>query len=187
MLLLPWWYIRVVPRDYIDTLSVVEQPVEDAYQTFIRLHRLPGFGSTADRLFTDILRFHSERSNDYAEVREVDEHLRAIPDREALAEELLGDYWLRRAHEASRREDRDEALLFAAAAIPGQGAPARLLASELIGEDYGFLQRSFHLGESPDYWEVDWGGAGARRRRAGQERAPGYLSSNPAPRPFRTG
>ena len=57
---------------------------------------------------------------------------------------------------AARAERRDEALLLASAAIPGQGRLARVLATELIGADYGALERTFRLAEAPAHWEVDW-------------------------------
>ncbi len=157
MIALPWWYSQILPRDYIDSLSVVDQPIDAAYETYSRLHRLPGFGSTADELFTRILTGHSADANDYPTVRRVDELLRAIAGAEDQAEELLGGYWLRRAEDATRQERRDEALLLSAAAIPGQGTIASLMAAELIGGDYTFLQRSYRLSDPPDRWEVDWG------------------------------
>jgi WD40 repeat protein/subtilisin-like proprotein convertase family protein len=156
MVLVPWWYTQVLPQPYIQSMSIVSQPLDDAYFTYQRLHRLPGFGATADRLFTDILAYHSELAETFAEVDTVDGFLRDMPDRVELAERLMGSYWLRRAAAAARAERRDEALLLASAAIPGQGELARTLATELIGTDYESLQRSFRLSEAPAYWEADW-------------------------------
>jgi len=156
MILVPWWYSQILPQPYIQSLSVVGQPLDDAVYTYQRLHRLPGFGGTADRLLTEILIHHSGRADTFADVRILDDLLRGLPDRLDLAEQLMGSYWLRRAAEATRAEHRDEALLLASAAIPGQGEVARTLATELIGNDYGSLQRSFRLAEAPSQWEVDW-------------------------------
>ena len=72
MLLVPWWYTQILPQPYIQSMSVVSQPVDDAYFTYQRLHRLPGFGATADRLFTEILAYHSELADTFAEVDTVD-------------------------------------------------------------------------------------------------------------------
>lgn len=156
MTMVPWWYTQILPQPYIESMSSVSQPINDAYFTYQRLHRLPGFGVTADRLFTDVLVHHSRLASTFAEIQIVDGFLRDMLDREQLAEELKGDYWLRRAVAASRTEKRDEALLLASAAIPGQGESARALVTELIGSDYHSLQRSFRLAETPAHWEVDW-------------------------------
>ena len=156
MFLIPWWYTQILPQPYIESLSVISQPLDGALDTYLRLHRLPGFRGTADRLFTEILTYRSRHADDFAEIREIDELLRGLPDRAELAEELMGSYWLRRAGEAAHAERRDEALLLASAAIPGQGEPARTLVTELIGADYGSLQRSYRLSEAPAHWEVDW-------------------------------
>jgi len=156
MFLVPWWYVKVLPQPYIQSLSAIDQPLDTATDTYSRLHRLPGFGATADRLFSDVLAYRSRLAGSYAEVLETDQLLRSLPDRDGSAEELLGSYWLRRAVAAAQLERRDDALLFASAAIPGQGQQARALATELIGADYGSLERSFRLAATPDYWEVDW-------------------------------
>ncbi len=156
MVLIPWWYSQVLPEPYIESLSVVSQPLDNAMGTYQRLHRLPGFGATADRLLTDILIYHGQRADTFAQIQAADDVMRSLPDRWDLAEQLMGAYWLRRAAVAARAERRDEALLFASAAIPGQGRRARMLATELIGADYGALQRTFRLAEAPAHWEVDW-------------------------------
>ena len=156
MILIPWWYSQVLPDPYIQSLSVVSQPLDNAVATYRSLHRLPGFGGTADRLLTEILVYHGRRADTFAQIQAADDLLRGLPDRSELAEELMGGYWLRRAAVAARAERRDEALLLASAAIPGQGQLARVLATELIGADYGALERTFRLAEAPAHWEVDW-------------------------------
>lgn len=156
MILIPWWYTQVLPQPYIESLSVVSQPLDRAVDTYRRLHRLPGFGADADGLLTEILIYHSRRADTFAQIQAADDLLRSLPDRQELAEELKGAYWLRRATEAARAERRDEALLLASAAIPGQGEPARSLATQLISADYGSLRRTFRLAEAPAHWEVDW-------------------------------
>lgn len=155
-LLLPYWYLQVLPRPYIDILSVVTEDyavAEDAYQA---LHRIPGFAGRADRLLAEAMTRRSRSAGTLDEVLAADAVLRSLPDRAGLADELVGAYWLRRSREAMRREQRDEALLLAVQALPGQREAVRATAAELIGSDYRQLERSFRLTEPPLDWRVDW-------------------------------
>ncbi len=155
-MLLPYWYLQVLPRPYIDILSVVTEDyavAEDAYQA---LHGIPGFAGRADRLFADAMTRRSRSARTLDEVLAADAVLRTLPDRAGLADELMGAYWLRRSREAVRREQRDEALLLALQALPGQREAVHATAAELVGPDYRQLVRSFRLTEPPLDWRVDW-------------------------------
>lgn len=152
----PIWYSQFLPRPYERTLSVVTADfavAEDAYQ---KLHRLPGFAGTADRLMAEAMTRRSRSAAGYADVQAADRILRKLPGRQALADSLLGEYWLRRATAATHEGRRDEALLFAMRALPGAKAAARGLAGELIGDDYRRLGGSFRLDGPPAHWRVDW-------------------------------
>src|SRR5690606_37853958 len=126
-------------RPYIRTLSVVTQDFAVAEEAYEKLHRLPGFAGTADRLLAEAMARRSRESETFAEMLSADQVLRRLPEQEWLADQLRADYWLRRAAAATHNERRDHALLFAMKALPGQEVVVRRFAAELIGEDYGRL------------------------------------------------
>lgn len=156
VLLLPYWYTQVLPRPYIDTLNVVSQDYELANEAYVRLHRLPGFAGTAERLLADAMVRRSEQTVAMSDVLAADAVLRSLPNREALADEMFSGYWLRQAQSAMHRGERDPALVYAIAALDGRPEEARRVAAELIGLDYPGLESSFRLGVAPLAWEVDW-------------------------------
>ncbi|MBN1237564.1 MAG: AAA-like domain-containing protein [Gammaproteobacteria bacterium] len=150
------WYSQVLPRPYVQTLSVVTQDfavAEDAYQ---KLHRLPGFAGTANRLLAEAMARRSRAATTHSEMLSADQVLRQLPDYEPLADRLKAAYWLRRADRARHAERRDDALLFAMQALPGRETAVRRVAAELIGEDYGRLMGTFRFSATPASWSVDW-------------------------------
>jgi WD40 repeat protein len=156
MILLPVWYTQIFPRPYISTLTTVTNDLNLALDTYDRLRRFPGFAGTADRLLADVMRRRSANSQSYAEIRSADEILRRLPGQAELADELMSAYWFRRAEDAVRREQRDDALAFASLALPGQGERAADLLAGLIDGDYPALARSFRSQIPPSNWKVDW-------------------------------
>jgi len=155
----PFWYTQMLPRPYIRTLSLVTDDIAVAEQAYERLHRLPGFARTADRLLAEAVTRRSERSTTLAAALEADEVLRRLPDGDALADGLLADFWLRQAERARHAERRDEALLYAAQALDARPERVRAVAAELVGHDYQALERTFRLSAAPLAFEPDWGDA----------------------------
>ena len=155
-MLVPYWYLQVLPRPYIDILSVVTEDYEVAQDAYQALHRIPGYAGRADRLLAEAMTRRSRSARTLDEVLAADAVLRGLADGPALADELVGEYWLRRSREAVHREQRDEALVLAVQALPGQREAVRETAAELIGSDYRQLVRSFRLTEPPRDWRVDW-------------------------------
>ena len=155
-ILVPFWYTQFLPRPYIRTLTVVNDDVAVAEQAYERLHRLPGFARTADRLLAEAMARRSRRAATYAEAMAADAVLRRLPDQEAFADRLLGEFWLRQSERARHAERRDEALLYALQALPAKVDEVRATAAELIGHDYRSLRRSFRLPVTPVRWEPDW-------------------------------
>jgi WD40 repeat protein len=156
----PGWYGRYLPRPYVRTLSVVTQDFAVAEEAYEKLHRLPGFAGTADRLLAEAMARRSRSTNDYAEVMAADRVLRQLPDRGGLADALLGEYWIRRATTAMHVGRRDAALLLSMQAVAGDAPQARQIAAELIGDDYRRLAGSYRLPSGPAHWGVDWADGG---------------------------
>ncbi|HEX6999754.1 MAG TPA: AAA-like domain-containing protein [Gammaproteobacteria bacterium] len=155
-ILVPFWYTQFLPRPYIRTLTVVNDDVAVAEQAYERLHRLPGFARTADRLLAEAMARRSARASTYAEAMAADAVLRRLPGQQAFADRLLGEFWLRQSDRARHAERRDEALLYALQALPAKLGEVRATAAELIGYDYRQLRRSFRLPVTPARWEPDW-------------------------------
>jgi len=155
LMLLPYWYVRVLPRDDIDALTTADDNalVEAAY---LRLGRLPGFGGLADRLFADALARQSNRAVSLEEVRAADRALRALPAGAARADALMAAFWLRRSREAAARGDRDAALVHALAAAGDGSAEAARFAGALIDRDYLQLEQTLHLDAPLLAAAVDW-------------------------------
>lgn len=156
VLAVPWWYTQILPRPYIATLSADNVGVAEARQAHLRLARLPGFDSEADRLLADAMARYSRQASTLEDVMAADAVLRALPDGQPRADRLLAEYRLRRARAAMQAENRDAALLFALEAVPAGGDTARALAAELIGADYRHLLRSYRVSAEPAHWAVDW-------------------------------
>ena len=153
---LPYWYLQVLPRPYVNTLSVVTQDYAVAEAAYERLRRLPGFAARADRMLADVMVRRSERTATITEVMAADAVMRESLGMEELADEMLARYWLRQSEAAMHRGDRDTALVYAMEARRDSPHVATQIAAELIGADYPHLERTFRLPQAPISWEVDW-------------------------------
>ena len=153
---LPYWYTQVLPRPYIETLTAVTQDYAVAEAAHSRLARLPFFGATADRLLADVLVRRSRSATTITEATATDTIIRDSLGMQSLADELIGEYWLRQSRAAMHRGDRDAALLYALEARRSAPAIATHAATELIDTDYARLARTFRLPQMPLRADVDW-------------------------------
>jgi WD40 repeat protein len=156
VLLLSFWYIRILPRPYIDTLTLVTSDYALAVQAHQRLRRLPGFGRRADRMLADVIVRQSAAADSIDDVRSADGILRSLPGRAAQADELMANFWLRRSDASAHRGERDVALVNAIAAIDAGSARAVAVATNLIDDDYLWLAQTAHLDLPVRDFEVDW-------------------------------
>jgi len=171
-LVLPIGYSQLLPKPYVRTLTADGADFAAVEQAYEKLHRLPGFSATADRLLAEAMEARSRNAASYADVVAADRVLRRLPGQEALADRLAADYWLRRANAAMHAERREDAVLLALAALPTADVEARRLLAELIGGDLERLRETLRFPSPPARWSVDWdagevsvvdGGARARR------------------------
>ena len=155
ILLLPWWYLHILPAGAIETLreGADYALVENAHA---ELRRLPGFGDMADRLLAEAMQRRGAEAPSVAEVRAAEAVLRGLPGRAEEADALLAAFWLRQAEAAASDGDRDSALMFALAAVESGSATAAGLAENLIDGDYRRLEASLHLAARPLDLAVDW-------------------------------
>src|SRR5690606_27802187 len=118
-----------------------------------------------------------------AEMTAADGVLRRLPGREADADRLAAEFWLRRASGAMHAERREEAVLLALAALPDGGAGARRILAELIGDDLARLRATFRFSSAPLDWSVDWdSGHVAVADRAAWARRLDFDPNGPSPR-----
>jgi WD40 repeat protein/subtilisin-like proprotein convertase family protein len=153
---LPYWYAQILPRPYIDTLTVVTQDYAVAEAAYSRLARLPFFGATADRLLADVMTRRSRVATTITEAAAADTVIRDSLGMESLADELMAEYWLRQSRAAMHRGDRDAALLYAMEAHRDAPAIAAHAVTELVDSDYARLARTFRLPQNPLSADVDW-------------------------------
>ncbi len=147
------WYVHELPRPYLATLTTAGAPPEAVDEAYARLSRLPGFEERAERLYAAALERRSRAATSFAAAAASDAALRAL-DANALADRLLGEFWLRKAEDAARKERRDSALLYAARSTAAQGGTGML--AELASADYPLLDRTLRMAIPPPHWSVDW-------------------------------
>jgi len=152
---IPIWYTQYLPKPYMQSLVALDQDFLSAQNAYRRLHFLPGYGDQADRLFAEYLTAQSRRSRRLVEVQSFSERLAEIPGRQALSEELLAEFWDRRAISAMHRGNRDAALLYATRAMELPSVERRKLLAELLGNDYGKLDGTIRTDVALSFLELD--------------------------------
>jgi WD40 repeat protein len=140
----PIWYTEYLPRPYVNALSAANQDYTVAEDAFDSLSLLPGYGATADRLFTDFLVRTSRSAQSLPEVMRVQSRMRAIPGGDESADNVLAEFWDRRSASAAHVGNRDAALVSLLEALQLPNESRRSLAAELIGQDYRNLTGSLH-------------------------------------------
>lgn len=143
----PFWYSQLLPEPYMKNLTAPNRDYVTAHESYRRLKFLPGFGDTADELFSDYLARQSRRARRLVEVQRFSEGLAEIPGAEGLSRQILAEFWDRRTKASMHAGARDAAVLYAARAmrIPDPQRNGRL--SELLGSDYSKLVTSVRTPE----------------------------------------
>ncbi|MDH4013901.1 MAG: AAA-like domain-containing protein [Chromatiales bacterium] len=137
--LLPLWYTQVLPRPYVETLSIATEDDRVAMDAYSSLRRIPGFGRTADRLLAAFLERRMSNTDDFAIAQQSLQQLSALEGREALAGGLLAAYWQRRAHAAETLQKRDDAILYRLEALAAGDESERARLHDLFGRDFPSL------------------------------------------------
>lgn len=140
ILAVPLWYTQLLPKPYIETLSVATEDLEVAMDAYDTLRSIPGYRDRADRLLADVMERRSRGATTYAEVLAADRVLRSLAGNETRADSLLAYYWDKRAQLEAMRENRDGALLARIRALVVANPERRRAASHLIALDYEQLQ-----------------------------------------------
>jgi WD40 repeat protein len=151
----PVWYTEYLPKPYLRILNAPDQEFVTAQEAYRRLSILPGFGATADQLFSDYLARQSRDATRLPEVERYSQRLAEIPDKELFGRELIAEFWDRRAQQTINRGDRDTALLFATRALSIPTPERRALVAELMGSNFDNLLATIRTDQPLDSLEID--------------------------------
>lgn len=144
VLAVPIWYTEYLPRPYVRALSVANQDYQVAEDAYESLYMLPGYATTADRLFKEFLVRKGGLAATLMDITRVNNRLALIPGGEDRAREMLADFWERRAVVAVNAGDRDGALIALLEAMQVPNDRRRRWAAELVGQDYRNLRGTLH-------------------------------------------
>jgi WD40 repeat protein len=155
---IPYWYARLLPKPYVETLRSETASFEQASDAYRGLHRIPGFATTADELFAIVLEQRSLEAREWEEALAADMDLRALEGYVMIADELLSGFWDRRASDAEVVEMRDRALIYRLRALD-QPSPQRYRRmAALLGDDYRSLMTVLRPGAPIDELGIDASG-----------------------------
>jgi WD40 repeat protein len=158
-ILIPIWYTQFLPRPWTAVLTSATATLPEARQAWETLSRLPGHGGSADRMFLDYLTRLSRGATDVTAVEAADELLRTLPGAEPLADQLVAEFWDRRALAAEFRHERDAALLARLRSLVEPTVERRRRAAALIGADYDLLAATLRVPRGFDQAVLDRDGS----------------------------
>ena len=155
VLAIPIWYTEYLPRPYVKALSAANQDYEVALDAYESLHRLPGYGITADRLLTNFLTRKSQQATTLTEVTRIHNQLAPLQGGPEKAAALLTEFWGRQAQRAADMGDRDGAFAATLEALQTPNDQLRRQAAELVSKDYRNLAGTLHVAGRLQSVEVD--------------------------------
>lgn len=169
MVLVPFWYTQLLPRAYVDTLTSDTVELEAARESYLNLRSFPGHSGVADNLYRGFVTGRARSAVAEDQIVRVAEMAAALPESGRLPDELLAEFWDRRALDAIRDERRDEALLATLESLVLSTPQRRNRAAALVGDDYPALIASF-TGEGVGEITFDPGSMTLTQTRASEVR-----------------
>ena len=152
---IPYWYTRLLPKPYIETLRVATVDYDVAVDAYRGLSRIPGFGARADGLYAGVLERRSRQADTWERVLAADMELRAMPGHTPTADGLLAEFWDRRAAAAEAREMRDLALVYRLRALEQPNLMREQRAASLMLPDYPDMLTTIRPGAPIDALGID--------------------------------
>lgn len=143
----PFWYTQVLPKSYVATLTsdAAELPaVQGAYESF---RTFPGHTNVAENLYQGALRDRASAATDVEQIERVALLADSLPGEARFADQLRAGFWDRKARDAMRRENRDDALLATIQSLALSTPRRRSRAASLVGEDYPLLVASLPVAD----------------------------------------
>ena len=136
LLAIPFWYTQLLPQPYVRTLVSSSVELEAATESWRSLRSFPGHSETADRLYRSLLDNRADIAGSESEIDAITAFAQIMPESGDFADRLLADFWDRKARQAIRAEQRDDALLAALQALAIATPARRRLAASLVGDDF---------------------------------------------------
>jgi WD40 repeat protein len=136
---IPFAYTQLLPKPYLRIMSTATidlDTVTDAYQN---LRSFPGHDESADRMFQTVLENRARQATDRNEIRDIIRYAAILPGGPDIVEAMQADFWDRRAVDAMRSEQRDDALLASIESLSDSSQARRRRAASLVGDDYPAL------------------------------------------------
>ncbi|HJP04542.1 MAG TPA: AAA-like domain-containing protein [Gammaproteobacteria bacterium] len=155
VLAVPIWYTEHLPRPYVQALSAANQDYDVAVDAYESLSFFPSYAATANRLLENFLTRMSRQAPTLTDMMRIRSRLDLIPGGTERADELLADFWERRANEAAHAGDRDGALVALLEALQFPNDRRRRWAAELVGQDYRNLAGTLHVAAELQGIEAD--------------------------------
>ena len=150
MLAVPFWYTQLLPRGYVEVLTSATVELSVAEEAYANLRSFPGHSDGADSLLRSFVSRRAGNASDEAEVRQLAAMATRLPAAGRLPDQLLADYWDRRAASAIREERRDDALLATLESLRLSTPERRKRAASLVSEDYPLLLASLRHDDAGD-------------------------------------
>ena len=144
---LPLWYTQWLPRSYQGVLIAMDTELLVAESAWINLRSFPGHTDSADNLYRAFLRGRAEQSETAAEIRVISSLAAELPGAATMPQQMLAEFWDRRARRAMLDEQRDEALLATLESLVSSTPQRRNRGAMLVADDYPLLRASVSVVE----------------------------------------
>lgn len=140
--IIPLWYTQWLPRSYQAVLVDSEAEIATAETAWVNLRSFPGHADVADNLYRNYLRSRAAVSESVDEIQVIATQAAELPTETTMPQQLLADFWDRRARLAMREQRRDDALIATLESFVQSTPQRRNRAAMLVADDYPMLQAS---------------------------------------------
>ncbi len=135
----PFWYTQWLPRSYVETLTSDTAELaafESAYESF---RTFPGHVGSAESLYRNALANRAATVTDVEEIELIAAMAEKLPNAQRMPDRLRSGFWDRKARDAMRQENRDQALLATIESLALSTTQRRSRAASLVATDYPLL------------------------------------------------
>ena len=148
---IPLWYTQWLPRSYQAVLISMDTELLVAESAWTNLRSFPGHADSADNIYRAFLRSRAAQSESAAEIRIISALAVDLSGAGTMPQQLLADFWDRRARQAMRAERRDEALLATLESLVLSTPQRRNRGAMLVADDYPLLRASVSTVEQKNF------------------------------------
>lgn len=139
IMFIPFWYTQLLPRDYVELLTLDGTELEVAESAYESLRSFPGHEDAAIHLYRGFLAKRAEAADDLAQIETLVSMAEILPMAGNLPAQMVAGFWDRKASAAMRHEHREEGLLASIEALALATPERRNRAAMLVSDDYPLL------------------------------------------------